>query len=414
MTRVSTRSRHSLRREITTAFSAAILVLGACMTAATQWALHHALSESGLPEGVQDHLGQHLIYTLTGLAIVGTAFGLVVTGILSRMITQPVRRLVQAVERMDAVNLDTVLDASGSREFGLLADAFNGMTARLKKAHESLESQVEQRTAELASTNATLLFEISLRKKAEKRLAYLATFPERNPSPVLEVDWNGSVRYANPAARDLFPDICERQSEHPWLADWAGVMRMVQEQDPATATRDLAIDGRSYQQLFYHFPQDKFVRIYGLDITDRKKAEGQQTELLRKLSETNRQLQDFAYVVSHDLKAPLRGIRTLVDWLGADYADKLDEQGRENLALLDNRAGRMQSLIDGILQYSRVGRTEQGVESVDLSRLLPEILDALDAPSHIAVSIETELPTVEGDVTRITQVFQNLLSNAMK
>ena len=149
-------------------------------------------------------------------------------------------------------------------------------------------------------------------------------------------------------------------------------------------------------------------------VIERKKAEEQQTQLLQKLAKINQEFKDFAYVVSHDLKAPLRAIRTLADWLTTDYQDKLDEQGKENLQLLGSRVDRMQGLIDGVLQYSRIGRTEQGTVPVDLGRLLPEIVENLGVPEHVAMGITPDLPTVEADPTRITQVFQNLLSNAIK
>ncbi len=150
------------------------------------------------------------------------------------------------------------------------------------------------------------------------------------------------------------------------------------------------------------------------DITERRQAEEKQNTLIQKLSDVNQELRDFAYVVSHDLKAPLRAIRTLADWLTTDYQDKLDAQGKENLQLLGSRVDRMHNLIDGVLQYSRVGRTEQGTKPVDLGRLLPEIVADLDVPEHISVQVQDDLPTVEADPTRITQVFQNLLSNAIK
>jgi signal transduction histidine kinase len=157
-----------------------------------------------------------------------------------------------------------------------------------------------------------------------------------------------------------------------------------------------------------------FLQATVRDITEAKRAEREQAELLRKLSEVNRDLQDFAHVVSHDLKAPLRAIRSLADWLIADYRDKLDEQGKENLHLLGSRVDRMQNLIDGVLQYSRVGHTEQSAATIDLGRLLPEIVENLGVPEHISIQIASGLPTVEADTTRITQVFQNLLSNAIK
>lgn len=139
-----------------------------------------------------------------------------------------------------------------------------------------------------------------------------------------------------------------------------------------------------------------------------------QRNLAEQLARTNQELQDFAYIVSHDLKAPLRGIRTLVEWLSADYRDSLDSDGQEQLSLLGQRVERMHNLIDGVLQYSRIGRLFEDVVPVDLSVVVPEIVDLLAPPETITIEIETALPTIVFEQTRIGQVFQNLLSNAIK
>jgi len=143
------------------------------------------------------------------------------------------------------------------------------------------------------------------------------------------------------------------------------------------------------------------------DITERKQAEQIQADLIQ-------ELKDFAYIVSHDLKAPLRGIKTLADWLSGDYADKLDEQGKEQMDLLLKRVERMHNLIDGILQYSRVGRITEEKVQVDLKELIPDVIDMVAAPDNITITVENELPVIECEQTRITQVFENLLSNAVK
>jgi PAS domain S-box-containing protein len=150
------------------------------------------------------------------------------------------------------------------------------------------------------------------------------------------------------------------------------------------------------------------------DITDKKKAETQQQELLKQLEKANEELTNFAYVVSHDLKAPLRGIKVLADWICSDYTDKLDEEGKEQLDLLANRVDRMHNLITGILQYSRIGRLKEEIIRVDLNKHVPEIIDMLAPVENIAITIENKLPTVKCEQTRICQVFQNLLSNAVK
>ena len=150
------------------------------------------------------------------------------------------------------------------------------------------------------------------------------------------------------------------------------------------------------------------------EIAQRKKAEQRQAELLKKVESANKELKDFAYVVSHDLKAPLRGIKTLAQWISTDYTDRLDEDGKGQLNLLLSRVDRMHNLIDGILQYSRVGRVTEEKVQVNLSELIAEVIDMIAPPENISIGIENELPVIECERTRIAQVFQNLLSNAVK
>jgi light-regulated signal transduction histidine kinase (bacteriophytochrome) len=150
------------------------------------------------------------------------------------------------------------------------------------------------------------------------------------------------------------------------------------------------------------------------DITERKRAEARQAGLVREVENSNQELNDFAYIVSHDLKAPLRGIKNLAQWIATDHADKLGEAGREKVSLLSRQVDRMHQLIEGVLEYSRVGRIKEEKVWVDLNELVPQIVEMVCPPENIAVTIDTELPTIECEQTRITQVFENLLSNAVK
>lgn len=151
-----------------------------------------------------------------------------------------------------------------------------------------------------------------------------------------------------------------------------------------------------------------------LDITARKRSEEQRAELVRELAGVNRELNDFAYVVSHDLKAPLRGIGSLATWINSDYADRLDDEGRENIRLMLRRVTRMSDLIDGILRYSRVGRVREEVALIDVQAFLPEVVDLLGLAPEVIVRIDGALPEVPYGRTSLQQVFQNLLSNAVK
>ncbi len=137
----------------------------------------------------------------------------------------------------------------------------------------------------------------------------------------------------------------------------------------------------------------------------------------KRTAEANRraeELEQFAYVTSHDLKAPLRGIANLADWLNEDLEGKLTEATREQLELLRDRVNRMNALIEGLLEYSRIGRTEQSVESVDVDALLAEIVDSLSPPEEFRVDIAPHMPTLRTDRLQLYQVFANLISNSIK
>jgi two-component system, LuxR family, sensor kinase FixL len=132
------------------------------------------------------------------------------------------------------------------------------------------------------------------------------------------------------------------------------------------------------------------------------------------LRQANRDLSDFAYIVSHDLKAPLRGIISLSEWLVTDYSQKLGPDGVQSLNLLNNRVRRLNSLVDGILSYSRAGRKSSRSEPVDLAEIIRSTLDLLHVPPHIKVVVEGAMPQVWMDPSRAQQIFQNLVSNAVK
>jgi len=150
------------------------------------------------------------------------------------------------------------------------------------------------------------------------------------------------------------------------------------------------------------------------DITARREAERRQAQLLAAVEDSNRELSSFAHVVSHDLKAPLRAIDSLLKWLVADYGERLDAEGRGVVDLLLARVKRMHDLIDGILEYSRAGRSLEEVADVDLSAVVSDVVDALTPPEHVSVALDGRFPVVRASRVKLEQVFQNLLSNAIK
>ncbi len=137
-------------------------------------------------------------------------------------------------------------------------------------------------------------------------------------------------------------------------------------------------------------------------------------ERTARLEAVNQELQSFAYIVSHDLKAPLRAINRLVKWLVEDYGDVFDAKGKEMVTLLLGQVKRMDGLIDGILEYSR-GHIAGQVELLDLNQLLPDVIDSLSPPPNIQViPIASTLPVISGNIIRIQQVFADLIGNAVK
>ncbi|NJN77905.1 MAG: hypothetical protein HC803_05880 [Saprospiraceae bacterium] len=160
--------------------------------------------------------------------------------------------------------------------------------------------------------------------------------------------------------------------------------------------------------------QKTYVIGVSRDITDREHAEKEREELIEKLREMNLELEDFAHIVSHDLKAPLRGISTITNWLMSDYTDNLDSDGQDLIQLLNRRVGRMYSLIEGILQYSRVGKNDTELKEIDANEIVSDIIDDLETPENFVIKITNTLPILINDETQIRQVFQNFITNAIK
>ncbi|MGY2131662.1 sensor histidine kinase [Hymenobacter sp. HD11105] len=135
---------------------------------------------------------------------------------------------------------------------------------------------------------------------------------------------------------------------------------------------------------------------------------------ITQLERRNKELDQFAYVVSHDLKAPLRGIENASRWIEEDMGKELPEHIHEFLLLMRTRVHRMENLINGILELARVGSTAQAQERVNVRELLTEIVDSLAPPEGFQVELPTYLPTLITNRVQLQQVFTNLISNAFK
>lgn len=132
------------------------------------------------------------------------------------------------------------------------------------------------------------------------------------------------------------------------------------------------------------------------------------------LEKKNTELDQFAYVVSHDLKAPLRGIDNVLAWIEEDVGKHIDKQTEEYLNMIKGRVRRMENLINGILQVSRIGRSKKPLEEVKVSQLLDDVIEILSPPPGFSIRYQQNMPVLFTEKVYLHQVFANLIGNAIK
>lgn len=150
---------------------------------------------------------------------------------------------------------------------------------------------------------------------------------------------------------------------------------------------------------------------------DRKRNELALAEQARALARSNAELEDFAYIASHDLKEPLRGIRNYADFFIEDHGAKVSEEGLQQLQTIVRLTKRMEDLIETLLHYSRVGRVDLAMVETDLQDIMAQVLDSLQISlqeAGVEVRFPKPLPTIVCDQARVAEIFRNLVTNAMK
>jgi signal transduction histidine kinase len=150
------------------------------------------------------------------------------------------------------------------------------------------------------------------------------------------------------------------------------------------------------------------------EVAVRRKAEKELASTVKKLTISNSELQEFTRVAAHDLQTPLRAIGILSDWISEDYANRFNEQGCQNTKLLQGRAERMSRLLNAMIQYSELSLIGRKHENLDLNGLVSKVISEIDPPENIEVTIENELPVVTGVRKFMEELFENLISNAIR
>ncbi|WP_414469017.1 PAS domain S-box protein [Methanobacterium sp. ACI-7] len=292
----------------------------------------------------------------------------------------------------------------------------------LKKAHDTLEEQVEKRTKELKEAYNSL-------KESESKFKTLA---ESSPDIINRIDKEFKTVYINPA----IIEISDKTPEHfiGKNIDKLGIpeeftVPLKEKTIKAFNTREIlefetempTVKGLKtfYTYLTPEFDENGEVNTVftvSHDITELKQAENHLKEIIQELERSNAELQSFAYITSHDLQEPLRTIASFAQLLQRRYKGQLDSNADEFIDYMVNGSIRMKDMIQGLLDYSRVG-TQGGEYSefnseVAVSNALSNLRSAIEE-CHAEVTYNN-LPTIIADKDQITRVFQNLLGNALK
>ncbi|WP_096624368.1 sensor histidine kinase [Calothrix sp. NIES-3974] len=157
------------------------------------------------------------------------------------------------------------------------------------------------------------------------------------------------------------------------------------------------------------------------EIEERKQAELKLQQKIEELAKTtqqltkrNQELDQFTYVASHDLKAPLRAIAHISQWLEEDLAGYLTPENQRQLKILRGRVERMESLINGLLEYSRIGRVQYPVEEVEIELLIKQVIHSLAIPASFHIEIQSQIPIFQTKKVPLFQVLRKIIDNAIK
>jgi two-component system sensor kinase FixL len=327
------------------------------------------------------------------------------------------------------------------------------LNTELNRVRAEVEARVEERTATLAKAHAQLEAELNERKQAEKALARQAQELGRSKD-VLELhvqartrelqklksryesilnsagegiyglDPQGKMTFVNPAAAKLTGwnnEELSGRSEQETFGLSAAIASSCSQNGNPSEQMFLRKDGTTFSVEYVRTPiveKDKVVgaAVIFKDITERKKTEETLARKAAELARSNAELEQFAYVASHDLQEPLRKIQAFGDRLKSKCDAVKLQEGREYLERMQSAAARMQKLIEDLLTFSRVISATQPFVPVDLGVVTREVLTDLEVrieQSKAKVEIGT-LPTIEADPLQMRQLLQNLIGNALK
>lgn len=374
----------------------------------------HTVAEMERNEALALAISNFLV-TLAALLI---AFIIAISSsiVAAQQIVSPIESMAATTEAIAAGDLSQEIYVTQRDEIGTLATAFNRMTAQLRDLIGGLEQEIQERI------------------EAEKSLQRFHAILESTSDFVGLADKNGQIFYINRAGLDLVgidPAIdvttLHIQNFHP-----SKIFDTIISEGLSTAKAQGIWSGESafqtqngrkiaaLQVIIAHKSDEGDVEYYSTiarDITERKLVEEQIQQYTVELERSNKELEQFAYVSSHDLQEPLRKILIFSNRLQEKYSDTLDIRGLDYLQRMQNAAERMQNLIEDLLSFSRVSATPiRPYHRVNLNNVMVEIISDLEPRLQELDGkiIVAKLPTIAADITQMRQLFLNLLSNSLK
>ncbi len=358
-----------------------------------------------------------------GLAIVGVRSGInQIIPILQSMIAK-----LQTVAKITGQTMpqgSQTADASG-----LPALENTGMRGEVEQL-----ATVAAQTADLLEDRTTTLQHLMMAQEEKNReLARLATFPELNPNPVIELDRQGRITYINPTGIQLFPELRELGLQHPFMQGIAQSLEPVLTGAEQTVTQEMALDQRVFDVRVTFVEAAQTVRIYMFDITQRKLAEDKVKQAAQELEINNHELaqsrdaaldaakakSEFLAMMSHEIRTPMNGV---IGMTGLLLDTELDEMQRKMTETVRGSGEALLTIINDILDFSKMESGKFELEDIpfDLQVCVEEVLDLLAERANeknleLASCIFQQVPPIlRGDPGRFRQILMNLVGNAIK
>jgi PAS domain S-box-containing protein len=272
--------------------------------------------------------------------------------------------------------------------------------------------------------------DITEQKAQEEQLVILSLIAEKNINAVIIADKDGSIEWANTSFLDMsgfsMEEIIGKKPGHLLQGpetnpDTVSYMKdRIQKGLPFNCeVINYSKAGEKYWvniqgQALYN-KKNEIVKFFAIEenITKKKEFEQQREFLVDSLAKSNKELEDYAAIVSHDLKSPLRSIHSLITWIKEDNDKEFNQQTLQYLGMMENKVEKMDHLIEGILTYAKIDKADVAMENINTKEIIQNIINIIHIPSHISVSIKNNLPVVKADRFRIQQLFQNIISNAV-